>query len=181
MVAEFVGMIGLWLVIMAVGAISGGLGCILGLIWPIAMLAVLVLHVMCIVKGGGVSSSRESASSPTGSEAPTIPRPHRRTLATAAAVLVVAIGVDLARSPSQQLTARAMIAAIHLYRRVGEVLVPGPSCRMRPPCSRYAETVIRDHGAVRGAWLALGRLIRCGPWTAPGTADPPPTRVSSTG
>jgi uncharacterized membrane protein len=49
--AEFVGFIGLWIVIMIVGAISGGLGCILGLIWPIAMVAVLVLHIMCIMKG----------------------------------------------------------------------------------------------------------------------------------
>jgi len=49
--AEFVGFIGLWIVIMVISAISGGLGCILGLIWPIAMVAVLVLHVMCIVKG----------------------------------------------------------------------------------------------------------------------------------
>ncbi len=50
-VAEFAVFIGLWLVIMIVGAISGGLGCILGLIWPVAMLGVLVLHIMCIVKG----------------------------------------------------------------------------------------------------------------------------------
>ena len=49
--AEFAGFIGLWVVIMVITAISGGLGCILGLIWPIAMLAVMVLHVMCIVKG----------------------------------------------------------------------------------------------------------------------------------
>jgi uncharacterized membrane protein len=50
-VAEFAVFIGLWLVIMIVGAISGGLGCILGLIWPVVMLGVLVLHIMCIVKG----------------------------------------------------------------------------------------------------------------------------------
>jgi len=49
--AEFIGFIGLWIVIMVVSAISGGLGCVLGLIWPVAMVAVLVLHVMCIMKG----------------------------------------------------------------------------------------------------------------------------------
>jgi len=48
---EFVGFIGLWFVIMVVGAISGGLGCLLGLVWPIAMVAVLVVHVLCMVKG----------------------------------------------------------------------------------------------------------------------------------
>jgi len=50
-VAEFAVFIGLWLVIMIVGAVSGGLGCILGLIWPLLMLGVLVLHILCIVKG----------------------------------------------------------------------------------------------------------------------------------
>jgi uncharacterized membrane protein len=50
-VVEFVAIIALWIVIGIVGAISGGLGCILGLIWPLAMLGILVLHIVCIVKG----------------------------------------------------------------------------------------------------------------------------------
>lgn len=50
-VAEFAVFIGLWLVIMIVGAVSGGLGCILGLVWPLLMVGVLVLHILCIVKG----------------------------------------------------------------------------------------------------------------------------------
>ena len=49
--AEFLGFIGLWIVIMVISAVSGGLGCILGLIWPVAMVAVMVLHVICIVRG----------------------------------------------------------------------------------------------------------------------------------
>jgi uncharacterized membrane protein len=48
---EFVAFIALWIVIMIVGAISGGLGCLLGLIWPVVFIAVLVIHIMCIVKG----------------------------------------------------------------------------------------------------------------------------------
>lgn len=48
---EFAGFIALWIIIMVVSAVSGGLGCILGLVWPVAMVAVLVLHIMCIVKG----------------------------------------------------------------------------------------------------------------------------------
>jgi uncharacterized membrane protein len=36
---------------MVIGAVSAGLGCILGLAWPLVMVAILVLHVMCIVKG----------------------------------------------------------------------------------------------------------------------------------
>lgn len=48
---EFVAFIALWIVIMIVGAISGGLGCLLGLIWPVAFIAVVVIHIMCIIKG----------------------------------------------------------------------------------------------------------------------------------
>ena len=49
--AEFIVMIALWILIMVITAISGGLGCILGLLWPLFVLAVLVVHVLCIVKG----------------------------------------------------------------------------------------------------------------------------------
>ena len=50
-VAEFAVFIGLWIVIMVVGAISGGLGCILGLAWPVLFIGILILHILCIVKG----------------------------------------------------------------------------------------------------------------------------------
>jgi len=49
--AEFVIFVGLTIAGMVIGAMSAGLGCILGLAWPVVMVAVLVLHVMCIVKG----------------------------------------------------------------------------------------------------------------------------------
>ena len=49
--AEFVVFIGLGIAGMVIGAMSAGLGCILGLAWPLVMVAILVLHVMCIVKG----------------------------------------------------------------------------------------------------------------------------------
>jgi len=48
---EFAVFVGLALVGMLIGAFSAGLGCILGLAWPLLMVAVLVLHVMCIMKG----------------------------------------------------------------------------------------------------------------------------------
>jgi len=50
-VVEVVVMIALQVVIMILGAISGGLGCIIGLLVPLFMLAILVVHVVCIVKG----------------------------------------------------------------------------------------------------------------------------------
>jgi len=50
-VVEVVVMIGLQVVIMILGAISGGLGCVFTLLIPIFMLAILIVHVLCIVKG----------------------------------------------------------------------------------------------------------------------------------
>ena len=67
------------------------------------------------------------------------------------------------------------LAAIHGYQRA---LAPaaariGLRCRFTPTCSRYAETVIARDGIIRGGLEAIGRIARCGPWTAPGTADAP--------
>jgi uncharacterized membrane protein len=50
-VFEVVVFIGLQVVIMILGAISGGLGCIFGLLVPVFILAVLIVHILCIVKG----------------------------------------------------------------------------------------------------------------------------------
>jgi uncharacterized membrane protein len=36
---------------MILGAVSGGLGCIFTLLIPILMLEILIVHVLCIVKG----------------------------------------------------------------------------------------------------------------------------------
>jgi uncharacterized membrane protein len=43
--------IGLQVLIMILGAISGGLGCVFGLLVPVFLLAVLIVHILCIVKG----------------------------------------------------------------------------------------------------------------------------------
>ena len=49
----------------------------------------------------------------------------------------------------------------------------GPRCRFYPSCSHYALEAIETHGAVRGSWLALRRLIRCQPFGGTGF-DPVP-------
>ncbi len=38
-------------------------------------------------------------------------------------------------------------------------------CRFQPTCSEYAAEAIALHGWLRGGWLALGRLLRCNPFT----------------
>ncbi|PWT83102.1 MAG: membrane protein insertion efficiency factor YidD [Blastocatellia bacterium] len=49
----------------------------------------------------------------------------------------------------------------------------GLRCRFVPTCSRYAEAVISRDGVAAGGWKAIKRIMRCGPWTSPGTVDEP--------
>ncbi len=108
--------------------------------------------------------------SPEGDEA----RPRRRWPILVALALLL-LTIDLARPPERQLSARALIAGIHLYRRVASPWMPliGARCRLEPTCSRYAEVSIRRHGSLVGSTRTVSRLARCGPWTPVGTVDPP--------
>jgi putative membrane protein insertion efficiency factor len=67
------------------------------------------------------------------------------------------------------------IEGIHVYQRTLAPLAArtGAVCRFTPTCSHYAETVIARDGLRAGGWKALGRILRCGPWTAMGTRDEP--------
>jgi putative membrane protein insertion efficiency factor len=53
----------------------------------------------------------------------------------------------------------------------------GPRCRFYPSCSCYAHAAIEKHGAVRGAWLALRRLLRCHPFNEGGYDPVPDKRI----
>jgi len=49
----------------------------------------------------------------------------------------------------------------------------GPGCRFLPSCSSYADEAVARHGALRGSWLTLRRLLRCHPFGGSGY-DPVP-------
>lgn len=51
--------------------------------------------------------------------------------------------------------------------------VLGPSCRFYPSCSTYALEAMDKHGALKGTYLTLKRLLKCHPWH-PGGHDPVP-------
>ena len=51
----------------------------------------------------------------------------------------------------------------------------GRQCRYLPTCSEYAAQALKDHGPLKGSWLALGRICRCNPFGGWGY-DPPPPR-----
>jgi len=68
--------------------------------------------------------------------------------------------------------ARVLMALISGYRRFISPLL-GPRCRFAPSCSAYALEAVREHGALRGTWLAVRRIGRCHPFN-PGGFDPVP-------
>lgn len=49
----------------------------------------------------------------------------------------------------------------------------GQQCRFTPTCSHFAIEALQTHGATKGFWLAVKRILRCHPWQA-GGHDPVP-------
>jgi hypothetical protein len=70
-----------------------------------------------------------------------------------------------------RLPAAALIVLVHGYRWVISPML-GPHCRFQPTCSAYFIESVRKHGAIRGAWRGILRILRCHPWH-PGGPDPP--------
>ncbi|MFQ1001261.1 membrane protein insertion efficiency factor YidD [Modestobacter sp. SSW1-42] len=65
-----------------------------------------------------------------------------------------------------------LVAAVRVYQR--EVSPRrGACCHFTPTCSAYAIEALERHGALRGSWLTVRRLVRCRPGGRPG-ADPVP-------
>ena len=70
---------------------------------------------------------------------------------------------------------RVAVGAVTVYQQLISPLLP-IACRFTPTCSEYARLSLREHGAARGTWLAVRRLLRCHPFHAGGYDPPPPVR-----
>jgi uncharacterized protein len=66
-----------------------------------------------------------------------------------------------------------LLGAISFYRLTLSGWLGG-QCRFSPTCSRYAEEAIRDHGAMRGSFLMVRRVLRCNPFGRGGLDPVPP-------
>ena len=69
-----------------------------------------------------------------------------------------------------------VLLPIYAYRFVISPLL-GVNCRFVPSCSDYAILALKQHGLIRGGWLAASRISRCHPWGGHGY-DPCPTPPS---
>lgn len=75
-----------------------------------------------------------------------------------------------------RLVRKLLVGAIRLYQMfLSPVLfaIAGPSCRFTPSCSQYAIEAVSKHGALKGSWYALRRILRCQP-LCKGGYDPVP-------
>jgi putative membrane protein insertion efficiency factor len=75
--------------------------------------------------------------------------------------------------------ARTLVRAIRMYQQMISPMRL-PSCRFTPTCSQYAVDALSEYGVLRGGWLSLVRLIKCGPWHSGGW-DPIPQRHPQAG
>ena len=58
---------------------------------------------------------------------------------------------------------RILIGLIRFYQKAISPMRP-PCCRFIPTCSAYAVEAVEKHGAWKGGWLALRRVLRCNPF-----------------
>ncbi|MCX7827639.1 MAG: membrane protein insertion efficiency factor YidD [Thermanaerothrix sp.] len=71
-----------------------------------------------------------------------------------------------------------MVLLCLLFIRIYQAFISpllGKNCRFYPTCSQYAYEALLRFGLMRGMWLAVIRILRCGPWH-PGGYDPVPSK-----
>lgn len=69
-----------------------------------------------------------------------------------------------------------LLIPVTLYRWTAPFRVS--RCRFYPSCSTYAVQALGEHGALKGLWLAVRRVLRCHPWNV-GGIDPVPPRAGA--
>ncbi len=71
---------------------------------------------------------------------------------------------------------KILISLIRFYRRCISP-TKAPCCRFYPTCSAYAIEALEIHGAIRGTFFAIRRILRCNPFCKGGW-DPVPPKIN---
>jgi len=82
------------------------------------------------------------------------------------------VGVQALLGYLQGLGQTLLVGSLQAYKLLISPLL-GSHCRYHPSCSVYAQTSVQRFGVCKGSWLALRRLLRCGPWGAGGIDEVP--------
>lgn len=65
-----------------------------------------------------------------------------------------------------------LLKGIALYQFLGRPWV-GYHCRFYPSCSHYAQLSLERHGALKGCYLTIKRLLKCHPFHEGGIDEVP--------
>ncbi|WP_301107621.1 membrane protein insertion efficiency factor YidD [Sporosarcina sp.] len=71
---------------------------------------------------------------------------------------------------------KTFVSIIRFYQKFISPLTP-PSCRFYPTCSHYGVEAIETHGAIKGSWLAVRRILKCHPFHEGGFDPVPPKKT----
>ncbi len=77
----------------------------------------------------------------------------------------------------KQILIAPFLLLIRAYQLIISPLTPA-TCRFEPTCSHYATEALKEHGVLKGTWLAIKRIGRCHPWGGSGY-DPVPKKDNS--
>ncbi|HCD68774.1 MAG TPA: membrane protein insertion efficiency factor YidD [Bacteroidetes bacterium] len=66
-----------------------------------------------------------------------------------------------------------LLIPIRIYQKFISPFLPS-SCRYTPTCSAYAAQALQKHGPIKGAYLAILRILSCHPWSGKHGHDPVP-------
>lgn len=66
-----------------------------------------------------------------------------------------------------------ILVLIRFYQKIISPALPDNTCRFYPTCSHYGYQSVQKYGAIKGAFMAIYRILRCNPFN-PGGYDPVP-------
>jgi putative membrane protein insertion efficiency factor len=65
----------------------------------------------------------------------------------------------------------SLIYLVKFYQYLISYLIT-PSCRFHPSCSEYTIQALKIHGAIKGSYLGIKRILRCNPFFKGGVDFP---------